>query len=158
MGAKIMRKLRKLLRQSKGFTLAELMISTFILTFVIAGVIVSFFHCMYINELAHNSAKALTAEKGRISEIENTPFNQIAAAYNNTTFTAPDINGIGITKIDSSNPDVLVITLSFSWRQGNGRIIGEDLNLNGQINSGEDTNNNGILDSPAKISTSIYNM
>ena len=150
--------LKKIQKSQRGFTLPELMISTFIITFAFTGIIVSFFHCMYLNEMSQNSAIAITAVKDRISGIENTSFTNIVTTYDNTTFTTNDLTGIGITTIDNSNPDVLIVTLSFSWRQGNGRIIGEDTDLDGQLDFGEDTNGNGELDSPVKISTSVYNI
>ncbi|MBN3038664.1 MAG: type II secretion system protein [Candidatus Omnitrophica bacterium] len=51
------------------------------------------------------------------------------------------------------------ISVSVSWMQGGGRIYGEDngagggVALDGAIGGAEDVNNNGILDSPAQVTT-----
>ena len=50
----------------------------------------------------------------------------------------------------------LLVTVSFSWRESGGRIIGEDLNLNGRLDAGEDKNGNGIIDSVVQFSSYIY--
>ena len=47
------------------------------------------------------------------------------------------------------------ITITVCWRQSRGKIIGEDTDLDGQLDVGEDTNINGILDSVAQIVTKI---
>lgn len=151
-------KINKIVLNKKGFTLAEVMISTFLLVLIFSGTILTFFHCMDLNEMARNSSIALSAIKSRIAEIENTPYSQVSAIYNNATFTSPDLKGIGVSTINSANPDFLEVTATFTWQQKNGRIVGEDLNMNGIINSGEDVNNNNILDSPVTVATAIYNI
>ena len=67
------------------------------------------------------------------------------------TFANANLNGIGVSEVDNTNPGLLMVTMSFSWRQTNNRIIGEDTNFNGQLNAGEDKNGNGVLDSPAQL-------
>ncbi|MFQ5680575.1 MAG: kelch repeat-containing protein [Candidatus Omnitrophota bacterium] len=53
------------------------------------------------------------------------------------------------------------LDITVSWRQGNGRIVGEDNGANGGtaldgiINGSEDVNGNGILDSPVHLSARI---
>ena len=152
------RTINKIVLNKMGFTLVELMISTFLLVFIFSGTILTFFYCMDLNEMAKNSSTALLAIKSKITEIENTPYSQISAIYNNTTFTSPDLKGIGVSTINSSNPNLLEVTVTFTWQQKNGRILGEDLNMNGIINPGEDVNNNNILDSPVTVATAIYNI
>ncbi|MBI5416184.1 MAG: hypothetical protein HZA29_05155 [Candidatus Omnitrophica bacterium] len=142
---------------NKSFTLSELMIATLIFTLTFAGVIVVFFRCMELSEMARNTSAALNACKSRIASIEDTAFSQITGTYNNTTFTAPNVNGIGVTYVTSPGADLRQVTTSFSWKEKNGRLMGEDANINGQINAGEDVNGNGILDSPVKLTTYIYN-
>jgi prepilin-type N-terminal cleavage/methylation domain-containing protein len=143
---------------TKGVTLPELMIATFILVIVFSSSIVTFLRCLELNELARNSSQAIIAEQNRMTDIEDTPFNNIYATYHNVTFTDAALNGIGVSYIDDSDPDLLKVTITFSWRQANGRIIGEDTNLNGVINAGEDVNNNGILDSPVTFVSYLVNV
>ena len=147
----------KKFRDSKGFTLMELMIATLIISLVFIGIVLCFVRCMELSELARNSSNAVLASKSRLAEIENTAFNQIVNTYNNVTFTTPGLNGIGTTTVDGTNPDLLIVTVTFCWKQKNGRMIGEDADLNGQMLGSEDTDGDGIFDAPVKLVTAIYN-
>lgn len=148
---------RSTLINTRGLTLLELMIVTLITVPVLISVVYFFLQCMEFNDMAHNSMIAVLATRDRITQIEHTPFNQVYATYNNVTFSSPELTGKGVTYIDNSVPNVVKITASFSWRQKNGRIVGEDRNLDGQINAGEDKNGNGILDAPVMMTTYRYN-
>lgn len=144
------------LLNNKGFSLSELMIATLIFTFTFAGTIIVFFRCIELSEMARNSSTGINAAKSRLASIENTPFANILTAFNNTTFTAAGVNGIGITYVTSLDADLLRVTLVFCWREKNGRVMGEDTNINGALNAGEDANGNGVLDSPVEMTTYIY--
>lgn len=139
-----------------GFTLAELMVSTGILGIVIAGILVSFIRCMELNEVSQNKSTATKAARSRMEVIKMTPYANLLATYNNVTFNVPGLNGKGVsyvTIIDAKNTQV---TISVSWKQKNGRVFGEDQNINGIINAGEDANANGQLNSPVDISEIIF--
>jgi len=144
-------------RSKKGLTLTELMIATIILTPIFAGVMLVFIQCVQLSQLAQNSSRALMATKDRMSAIEETAFNQIAGNFNGVTFTVPGLNGIGTTYVTSVDADVLEVVTVFNWRENNGKQIGEDADLDGQIDGGEDANGNGVLDSPVQVTTRIYN-
>jgi prepilin-type N-terminal cleavage/methylation domain-containing protein len=146
------------IQNTKGVTLPELMIATFILVIVFSSAIITFLRCLELNELARNSSLAITAGQNWMTDIENTPFDNVYATYHLVTFSDADINGIGVSYIDDSDPDLLKVTITFSWRQANGRVVGEDANLNGAINTGEDVNNNGILDSPVTFISYLVNV
>lgn len=139
-----------------GFSLAELMIASLILMIVLTGMLVAFVKIMELNELSRNMSIAVSASKSRMELIRNTPKAQLSATYNGVTFTDNRLNGTGVSYVDETDPDLTQIIVSFSWRQKGGRIIGEDLNLSGAVNAGEDTNGNGILDSPVMLRTYIY--
>lgn len=143
-------------QNNRGFSLSELMIATLIFAFTFAGTLIVFFRCIELSELARNSSTAVNAAKSRLASIENTPFANILAAYNNTTFTAAGVNGMGTTYVTSLDADLLRVTLVFCWREKNGRVMGEDTNINGALNAGEDANGNGVLDSPVEMTTYIY--
>lgn len=150
----------KNITKKDGVTLVELLIATLILGSTFTALLLSFVRSMELNEISGHSAIAVLAAKNKLAEIENTAYNQIFANYNNVSFTLPagsGINGIGVTYVNNADPDLLQITVTFCWQEKNGRNIGEDTNLNGQLNAGEDQNGNGILDSPVTFSTSIYN-
>lgn len=132
------------------------MIATLIFAFTFAGTILVFFRCIELSEMARNSSAAVNACKNRIASIEDTAFDQVLGTYNNTTFTAPGVNGTGVTYVTSVDVDLLQVTLVFCWREKNGRIMGEDTNINGVLNGGEDANGNGVLDSPVELTTYVY--
>ena len=139
-----------------GFTFPELLIASLILMAIFVGTMMVFIKCLDLTEFAGNSTSAVWAVKNRIAQIEGTAFAQIAGTYHNVTFTDNAVNGIGVSDVDSSNPELLEVTVTFCWRQKNGRIIGEDLDLDGVLDGGEDTNGNGIIDSPVQVVTKIY--
>ncbi len=142
-----MRSRRTKLNTPKGLTLPELLVATIILLPLFVGTIFSFIKCMELSEMARHSSMAVLACKNKMAEIENTAFAQVYGNFNNTTFTTPDLNGIGVVYVNNSNPDALEISASFSWRERTGRVLGEDRDMDGQIDAGEDANSNGKLDS-----------
>jgi hypothetical protein len=70
------------------------------------------------------------------------------------------VNGIrlnkGVVYVDDTNPELLRVTISVCWQQGNS-VIGEDKNLSGNLSLSEDTNNNGIIDSTVQLVTLVAN-
>lgn len=159
-----MQKTRKIkrnrLKSKRGFTLPELLISIVLLLPVFTVVMQTFIKCTTLTDIARNSSIAVWTCKNQIAAIQNTAFVNIAGTWNNDTFTAANanVNGIGVTYIDSSDPDHVVVTVSFSWRERSGRIIGEDADLDGTLDVGEDANGNGQLDSEVEMTTVIYNI
>lgn len=146
------------LSNSKAFSLSELMIATLIFTFTFAGIILVFIRCIELSEMARHSSIAVNACKNRVASIEDTAFDQILATYNNTTFTATNVNGMGKTYVTSLSADMLRVTLVFCWKEKNSRAFGEDSNINGSLDGGEDANGNGTIDSPVKITTYVYDV
>jgi len=147
--------MNKLTKQT-GFTFAEIVIATMILVVIFTGVMVTFIKCVELNELSSNSSVATAAARNKLMEIENTLFNQVNANYDNVPFVINNLNGMGVTYIDDSTPGILTITASVSWRQRNGRTIGEDADLDGQLDTGEDANGNGQLNSIITFSTQRF--
>ncbi len=141
---------------TRGLTMVEILLATLILLPLFTLGMQTFIKCIELSDMAKNSSLAVAAVKNRVTAIENTAYDQIFGTYNNTTFTANGLTGTGKTYIDNSNPDHLVVDISFSWRELNGRVIGEDKNLNGLLDAGEDLNANGQLDSIVKVTTQIY--
>jgi prepilin-type N-terminal cleavage/methylation domain-containing protein len=143
-------------RNGKGFTLTELLIAAAILIFLFAGILMAFFRCIQLGETSRNSSMALVVAKNRMEQIRNTAFDQIRATYHNATFTSAGINGIGVSYVDNTNPKLYVVRVAFCWREKNGRVFGEDFNLDGQVSVDEDKNNNGFVDSPVQVIASVY--
>lgn len=142
----------------KGFTLSELLIATvvFILTFV--GILLSYLRCMELNEMAGNSSLAVAAVKSRMEDIKNTDFVNISSNYDRVAFSANGINGQGVSYVEDvvTDPKLLKVTISFSWKQKSGLLVGEDDDLDGQLDAGEDKNANNMLDSIAQVVSYVY--
>jgi type II secretory pathway pseudopilin PulG len=144
-------------RLKKGFVLPEVILATAIAAFVICGLLFTYVAGMDLIRTSKNASIATSAAQGLIEEIRNTPFPDIVTNYNLLKFS---VNGItsssGVVYVDDTDPEFLLVTVSVCWRQGN-RIIGEDLNLNGELEAGEDTNGNGIIDSTVELVTQVAN-
>lgn len=151
-----LRKLTVANQKCSGFTLVEMLLATFILAPIYLMTMLSFINTSQLNDSAKNTALALRACTNQIETIDSVSFDQIYAAYHNTTFTLNELEGIGSVHVNNTQPKVLTITASFCWQDPSGRIIGEDSNLNGQLDQGEDLNNNGLIDSPVKLVTVKY--
>jgi len=146
-----------IINNKSGFTLVELLISTVVFSFAFIGLLLSFVRSMELHEASRNTSFALTAVKSRLETIQNTTFSEIYSTYDGLTFTDSGLNGIGVSYVDNSNLNLLEVVVPFCWQQKNGRIIGEDANLDGALDAGEDANLNGRIDSPAQVITYIYN-
>ena len=142
---------------NQGFTIPEILITVLILLPIFIGTMYVFIQCMGFRAMARNSSYAVLACKDKMAEIENTGFAGIAGTFDNTTFTSADVtDGKGVVYVDDSQPNVVGVTVSFSWKERNGRLFGEDADLDGQIDNGEDINGNNMLDSPVEFTTVIY--
>jgi len=157
----------------KGFTLLELMLAATIIVVAMAGLLGAYVLCFNINETAKNLTLATAAAQEEIETIRNSAFTNISNAstdnppgFEGATFNVtglPAGNAMGSVRVDSANPDLLKITVSVSWRQRGGRIIGEDngrgggIALNGRRDGAEDVNGNNVMDSPACIEVLMAN-
>lgn len=142
----------------RGFTLIEVMLAAGILAVVLSGLLATYISCFELISTSQNLTMSVNAAQRRIEEIRDYSFSLIYADYNNQTFTVDEINvgnSRGVIYVDDSNPDLLEITVSVCWRQRGNRIVGEDLDLDGVLDAGEDTNANGVIDSPAQLVTLI---
>jgi len=137
-----------------GFTLLELMIAAAILIVALLGLLGVFTGCFGLNETARNLTIAINGAQEKMEEIRNADFGTI------TNYSGPfNVSGLdGIGRVDATYVagSLIDIRVVICWRQGRNRIIGEDINLNGNLDAGEDVNPaNGSLDSPAQLVTLI---
>jgi hypothetical protein len=144
-------------RAKKGFALAEVLLATAIAAFAVCGILLMYIAAMDLIRTSKNASIATSAAQGLIEEIRNAPFPQIVTDYNRLKFS---VNGIpsssGIVYVEDTDPEFLLVTISVCWRQGI-RIIGEDINLNGELDIGEDANGNGMIDSTVELVTQVAN-
>lgn len=122
----------------------------------VVGIVYSYLKCLELQDFGRCVSIATQAVKSKIENIKNTSFSSIYATYNNTTFTANGLNGRGVVYVNNSNSKLLQIKVVFCWKQPNGRLVGEDSNLNGVLDAGEDKNANGQIDSYVQITTNIF--
>lgn len=153
-------KILKVLKRpyNRGFGLAEILLAVAILVFALCGILAMHTTCLVLMATSKNVNIATNAAQGLIEEIRSAPFAQIIDDYNGLNFIVNNIpSSRGVVYVDDTNPDLLEVTISVCWKQGN-RIIGEDTNLNGVLNAGEDKSPyNQIIDSPVELVTRISN-
>lgn len=154
---RIYRRNKKEISQS-GFTLVELLVASAILVITIVGILISYVRSLELAELSRNSSVAINASRSRIEQMKNTAFAQITANFNSVTFTVPGFNGIGVAYVTTVSTNLLQVITTFCWKQRNGLVVGEDKDLDGVVDAGEDLNGNGRLDSPTQIISDIYNI
>ncbi|MCB9757180.1 MAG: hypothetical protein H6753_01995 [Candidatus Omnitrophica bacterium] len=141
---------------TSGFTLAELIVAAGIMGVVVGGILVSYVRCMELNEASQNKSLAVKAARDRMETIKSTAYANLVSTYNNVPFTVTGFTGQGISYVTVLNAKNTEVVVSVSWRQKNGRVYGEDKNLNGVIDNGEDVNSDGRLNSPVDIVTRIF--
>lgn len=144
-------------KSNKGFALPEMLLAALIASFALCGILLTYIACMNMVKSSKNVSIATSAAQGVIEDVRNTPFPQIVANYNQMAFV---VNGIpssrGIVYVDDTNPELLLVTVSVCWREGN-MVIGEDQNLNGILEAIEDTNGNNMIDSTVELVTQVAN-
>ena len=140
-----------------GFTLIEILFTIGILAFTICGLLVSYTSAMVLTATSKNVNIATNAAAGLLEQMRTDSFSRIVNDYDGLVFSVNAIpSSTGVVVVDNTNPELLQVTISVCWRQGN-RVIGEDTNLNGVLDAGEDTNGNGIIDSPVQLVAQIVN-
>jgi hypothetical protein len=144
-------------RTDEAFTLVQTIVASGILVFALCAILVSFISCFTLVATSKGINIATNAALGLVEEIRTSAFSQIIADYDGLNFVLNDIpQSRGRVYIDDTNPELLEVTVSVCWNQNN-RIIGEDRDLDGVLDAGEDGNGNGIIDSPVQLVTRISN-
>ncbi|MBU1147969.1 MAG: prepilin-type N-terminal cleavage/methylation domain-containing protein [Candidatus Omnitrophica bacterium] len=144
--------------KNKGFTLLELMITAAILVIAITGLLALFTGLSSLNQNSKNITLAMIACQDKMEEIRDSDFSTLYVNYNGANFDPagfPTADAEGAISINNTDPDLLEVCAAVSWRERSNRIIGEDVNLNGSLDGGEDLNGDNRLSSPAEIVTLI---
>jgi hypothetical protein len=109
-----------------------------------------------LNASAEGTSKAIWQERTLVAAIQETPFHSIFDTYNQKKFPLVGMNGYIVTYVTPTASDLWTVYVSATWKDRRGRYNGEDVNLNGQLDTGEDKNGNNRLDSNVGFSTFIY--
>ena len=145
----------------KGVSLVEVLISAVILVIVAVVFLQSYISCIKLASMSKETLFALNSAAAKLEEVRSYTFSSIYSYYNNGaghTFKVAELNpgdSMGIVSVDNSNPNLLKVAVTVCWRHMGAGIVGEDTNLDGILQSSEDANNNGEMDSPVKLATYI---
>jgi len=154
------------MKNSKGFTLIEILISTLIMAVVLAGTFQTASYLLQVNELNDYQVICMNFLEGKMNEIRGVGFDNVLPQYSNVTFLVPELTAKGVQHLglvtistletfSSGLPSMLGVKIIICLKQKN-RILGEDANFNGLLDTGEDTLNvNGGLDSPYQIEVAV---
>ena len=148
----------KIMKKNSGFTMVEVLIVAGILGFSITGMILLFNYTNVTTELAAKKSWAVNNAQNKIEEMRNYTYDQIATDYGTdpgNKFSISSINGMGRIYIDSSNAELLTVDVVVCWLDKYSRVVGEDTNRNGQLDAGEDTDGDGLIDSTVHLTTMI---
>ena len=142
------------IKSKKGFTLIEVMIALAILAFCLTGMLLTYIGLLALNETSRNLTLATNVAQIKLEELRNQSFDTLNN-FNGNTFDVTGFaagNAKGRIEVENTNyADLKQVRLVISWKQRGGRLVGEDVNLNGALNVGEDKNGNARLDSPAEV-------
>jgi hypothetical protein len=114
--------------------------------------------CFKLAQLSKESLLSLQAANAKLEEIREHTFSNIYSYYHGTTFVVnalPAGSSKASIMVDNSNSELLAVYIAVCWRSTDGRIVGEDTNLDGVLSAPEDSNNNNKIDSPVVLSTYI---
>lgn len=165
-------------KKTEGFTYTEVIMTLPVVLLSILAAIGTLLGSMQYNDLAQAKTKAMNLAIYRIEEIKSKAttdtlnFQTVMTAYHNVRYpsappTQEQINilyGLGITvptdieaisTVTKIEEDLMDVTVTVFYRSKNGRMVGEDKNLNNVLDAGEDSNNNGALDSPIILKTMV---
>ncbi|MGE5309028.1 MAG: type IV pilus modification PilV family protein [Deltaproteobacteria bacterium] len=111
---------------SSGLTLVELLLSTAIMAFAIAGTMGVFFNCLFLNSANSNLAIAESHAQYVLENIKNADFAGVRSNIDNGVwnYDAAGINGAGLTALNgetivtthgtAANPLDIIVTVQ--WR------------------------------------------
>lgn len=143
---------------NKGFTLVEVLLAGAILAFCLCGLLLTYINMFILSDLARDLTLATNAVQAKMEEIKKTSYAGLST-FNGVTFdiagfASSDAKGVVEVTDNLGYADLTRVRIVSSLKS-RGRIIGEDQDLDGVLDFGEDANGNGRLDSPIELVTLI---
>jgi prepilin-type N-terminal cleavage/methylation domain-containing protein len=137
---------------NKGFTLIEVMLAVLILAFSLCGILLTYINMFILSDLSRDFTLATNAVQAKMEEIKGTglvgtnPFDIAGFPTNNAKGV------VFVTDAPGGYSDLMQVRIIACFKSRN-RVIGEDTNLNGILDPGEDTSipPNPRLDSPVEM-------
>jgi prepilin-type N-terminal cleavage/methylation domain-containing protein len=147
-------------KNNKGFTLAEVLIVIGIVAVALTAMIQLYIYTSMQAKVAAEKTLALAEVQNTIENIRNHPFEDITIDYASggspgDVLSLDSLTGFSYIYVNSSTADIMTIDIPVCWRSIMNRVIGEDQNLNGVLDVGEDTDSDGKIGSPVTLSTII---
>ena len=147
-------------KNENAFTLAELMIAVAIVAVVITGMLQLFIYASTLVALQGNKTRAIFEAQTLMEQIRTHDFDTIATDYAaggtpGDTFTLTSINGEAVVYVTSVNSSLLDVEVVVCWTDKYSRVIGSDLDIDGDVDAGEDPDGDGRLDSIVSLRTRI---
>ncbi len=143
----------------KGFSLIEVLVASAVLVFAFAGMLATYVSLFALSDISEKYLMANNALQTEMEKIRLTDFSAIAS-LDGTTFTVDGMDaGDAVGRIEitdytlRSNPKETLrkVRLVVCFRHKGQIIVGEDKNLNGSLDAGEDVSpHNGRMDSPVE--------
>lgn len=162
------------LKFSGGFTLIEALVAAVLLVVALAAGLGAFTQHQRLVLFNQERTRAIHVAQSALEDRIAKGLAQVTAETGlsqlQSHVEAPIVVGEGFSggasgqvqlrDVDGGDPGVGVaeVRVVVCWRSASepgGRLIGEDANLNGQLDNGEDANGNGIMDSPAMVLTRL---
>lgn len=138
----------------KGFTLVEVVLAAGILAFIIVAMVKVFIYTSMQAELAGSKTLAALAAQNKLEEIRNHEYDDIVTDYNGSIFDPAGLDGKGKVYV-TGTAELLQIETVVCWRDKHNRVIGEDKDLDGALDAGEDADGNSRISSPVTIVTGL---
>lgn len=151
------------MKKACGFTIVEVLIATVVLTVALVSILGLFTYSLALTESQESLTIAQYEAQRQLETIKADDYSTIRASYTDSgaiqenQFTLTDSTGMGAVyaeELPDSSNRLMRIKVVVCYQQKN-RVIGEDRDLDGILDNGEDANGNGELDSPAQIETVI---
>lgn len=143
----------------KAFSLVEVLVAAAVLAFAFAGMLATYISLFALSDISEKYLIANNALQTEMEKVRLMNFSDITA-LDGTTFSVdglPSGDAVGRIEVTDyslrTNPKETLrkVRMVVCFRHKGQIIVGEDKNLNGGLDSGEDVSpHNGRLDSPVE--------
>lgn len=130
--------MKKIFRNPAGFTLVELMVTTFVLATALVGIISLYVYCTLLAELSKQKTVALSIAQGKLEEIRNNTYADIVDDFASECACN-----------DAADNDADGLTDAPTDTGCNSGSLGEDTREDIECADGVDNDGNGLTDFPA---------
>ncbi len=145
---------RSPLHAKTGLTLVELTLGVAIFALAACGFLSSFISCATFAESAGNITLITNRAREEMEDsVRRTNFDSLVS-YSKLPPGVP-IGTSLVCYVQSINNDLKQVRIVMSCMEKSNRIMGEDKNLNGVLDGGEDRNGDGRLSSPCELITFV---